>query len=109
MAGDATFEAFAADADRLERLLGNAEWFFEVDMPEVVRYLPNARALATTRVPVIALAGAASRGQPLYETARWVAQQLGSEVVELPGGHAGYMERPAEAAAILRPILERWS
>lgn len=102
-AGDAAYESIPPDV--LERVLGNAETFFQLEMPSFVKYVPDAETIAISQVPIVPLAGAENRGTFLYETTRWLAGCAGTEVVELPGGHAGFINYPAEAAAVLRPIL----
>lgn len=102
-AGDAAYESIPPDV--LERVLDNAETFLQLEMPSFVKYLPDAETIATSRVPIVALASAEDRGSFLYETTRWLADRIGTEVVELPGGHAGFINHPAEAATLIRPIL----
>jgi pimeloyl-ACP methyl ester carboxylesterase len=92
-----------------ERLLANAEVFFEMVLQPFTSYVSDAEALASAHVLVIPLAGVESRGMFFYDTTRWLAERVGAELVEIPGQHGGYMDHPKEVADILRPILRKLS
>ncbi|WP_225825218.1 alpha/beta fold hydrolase [Streptomyces naphthomycinicus] len=49
--------------------------------------------------------GAASRGQLLDRTARFLAERLGSACAEFPGGHLGTLDHPEEFADVLAGTL----
>ena len=112
-AGDAAFEHL--DPELRERMLGNAEIFFTAELEPFVTYVPDPAALAQASVPLVALAGAEHRDADLfhngylYQAARWVAMHVGRDVVELPGAHAPYFDRPQELADALRPMLRQVS
>lgn len=112
-AGDTVFEHL--DPTLRERMLGNAEVLFSIELVPFVTYMPDAAALARVRVPVFALAGvdhraaALDQGGYLYAAAQWVAEQVGTGLLELPGAHAPYLDRPQELAAALRPVLSQVS
>lgn len=112
-AGDAAFERL--DPVLRERMLSNAEVLFSAELEQFVSYVPDAHALAHAPVPVIALAGSDHRGADLsaggylYKSARWLANQTGTDLKELPGAHAPYFDRPHEMAAALRPLLKQVS
>jgi hypothetical protein len=40
-----------------------------------------------------------------YESAQWLAARLATDLVELPGGHMGYLGDPPAFAQALRPVL----
>jgi pimeloyl-ACP methyl ester carboxylesterase len=105
--GDATYEAI--DPAVRERLLGNAEVFFTVEMQPFVAYALNVDALLAANVPVIPLTGVENRETWMYGTTRWLADRVGAAIVDLPGRHAGFADHPKAVAGILRPILERLS
>ena len=105
--GDANFENL--DPQLRERMLGNAEVFFYIELKAFVSYVPGPEALAEVKVPVQVMAGADNRGVYLYEAAEWVAEQLGTELKELPGGHAPYFDRPEEMVETIRPFLRQVS
>lgn len=113
-------EAGEANFERLEpalrkRMLGNTELFFSTELEVFVTYMPNAEALSQVRVPVFALAGAEHRGTNgapgdyHYEATRWVADRVGTKVMDLPGAHAPYLDHPQELANALRPLLRQVS
>jgi pimeloyl-ACP methyl ester carboxylesterase len=112
-AGDANFEHL--EPALRERMLGNADVFFSTELEPLVTYVPDAAALGQVRVPVFALAGVEHRGADSgpgdyhYEATRWVADRLGTNLMELPGAHAPYLDRPQELAVALRPLLKQVS
>jgi pimeloyl-ACP methyl ester carboxylesterase len=91
-----------------ERMLGNAETFFFVELEGFVSYVPDARALAGVKVPVQTTAGTDSR-DVYYEATEWVARQLGTELREISGGHTPYFDRPEDLAKEIRPFLRQVS
>lgn len=106
-AGNAAFENL--EPELRERMLGNAEVFFFSELEGFVSYVPDARALAEVEVPVQVVAGTDNRGVYYYEAAEWVARQLGTDLQEIPGGHAPYFDRPREMAEAIRPFLRQVS
>lgn len=109
-AGGANFEQL--EPTLRERMLGNAELFFSMELGQFVTYAPDASALSQARVPVAALAGVDHRGADggpgsyHYEAARWVAQRRGSNLIEILGAHTPYLDHPQELAATLRPLIK---
>lgn len=112
-AGDAVFEQL--DPDVRERMLGNADVLFTIELVPFVTYVPDATTLAQIDVPVHILAGAEhrdadlSQGGYLYQSARWLADHLGTGLREFPGAHAPYFDHPNEMAEALRPLLRGFS
>ena len=112
-AGDANFEQL--EPVLRERMLGNAELFFSAELTPFASYVPDAAVLAQVSVPVFALAGVEHRGADggagdyHYEATRWVAEHLRTNLIELPGAHAPYLDRPQELADALRPMLRQVS
>jgi pimeloyl-ACP methyl ester carboxylesterase len=112
VAGDATFEA-VDPADR-DRYLDNGEVFFGVEMPPFLAYAPTAEAIADAPVPIVAAGSHASRDPAsphhfLYQAASWLAHQVGTDLVEIPGDHMAYLTEPATVADGLRPLLRELS
>jgi pimeloyl-ACP methyl ester carboxylesterase len=105
--GDATFERL--DPALRERMLGNAEVVFGVELEAFGSWVPDTEALAAVRVPVQVVAGAESRDAYYYDAVPWVAEQLGTELREVPGAHAPYLAQPEETAEALRPLLREFS
>ena len=86
-------------------LPADVELFIRRDAPAIGDYhldLDRLRPLAGR----IVVTGS-ERGQAFYpyRCARQLARCLGTPLVELPGGHAGMIQRPAEFAARLRALL----
>jgi pimeloyl-ACP methyl ester carboxylesterase len=106
-AGDANFENF--DPELRERMLGNAEVFFSIELEAFVSYVPDDEALAAVKVPALVAAGIDNRGVYYHEAAGWVAKQFGADLAEFPGGHTPYLDRPGEMAEAIRPFLRRVS
>jgi pimeloyl-ACP methyl ester carboxylesterase len=102
-AGDENFENL--DPELRERMLGNAETFFFVEIEGFVSYVPDDRVLAGVKVPVLTAAGTGSRDVYYYEATEWVAKQLRTELQEIPGGHTPYFDRPDDLATAIRPFL----
>lgn len=106
VAGDEVFENL--DPQLRERMLGNGETFFGLEMGAFEPYQPDEAALTAVEVPVRVMVGTESA--PFFaETARWLAKRLGVESETLPGGHTPYFDRPQEMAETLRPLLRELS
>lgn len=112
-AGDASFERL--DPALRERMLGNADIFFSTELESFATYVPDAAALARVGVPVFMLAGVEHRGvgpgqgDYHYEATRWVADRMGTDLIEVPGAHAPYFDYPRALAEALRPLLREVS
>ncbi|WP_267898792.1 alpha/beta fold hydrolase [Saccharopolyspora rhizosphaerae] len=62
-------------------------------------------ALSAAESRLVPAAGIDSRGQLPHRTATALAHRLGLPLTELPGGHLGPVERPAQFATALRALL----
>jgi pimeloyl-ACP methyl ester carboxylesterase len=102
-AGDENFENL--EPELRERMLGNAETFLLVELEGFVSYVPYAGALAEVKVPVQVMAGIDNRGVYYHEAAEWVAEHLGTDLQEIPGGHTPYFNRPEDLVMAIRPFL----
>ena len=99
--------AGARDSKNSEYVLANATYWFEHELrqyPAVDLDLDALKAHADRIVPV---AGRESRGHPCYEVNVELGKKLGRDVIELPGGHVGYVAQPAEFAHELVQALAR--
>ena len=63
-------------------------------------------ALGAVGPRLVPVAGIDSRGQLPHRTATALAAKLGLSLNELPGGHLGPVERPAQFAGALKALLE---
>jgi len=94
------------EPDAMTRQLGNADLLMLREMPTFLfEYQPDLAALAASPVPWRLATGRDSVGRPYHRPAHVLAQRLGVPVVEFPGGHTLYVERPEEFVATLLPIL----
>jgi pimeloyl-ACP methyl ester carboxylesterase len=99
MAGDEVYESL--DPQLRERLLGNAEVLFGIELAAYLAYDPAPGQLAAIRVPRAVTAGAGNRdiaaaGHWRYQAAQWLAAHLQTTVIDLPRGAHG-LPRPARA------------
>jgi pimeloyl-ACP methyl ester carboxylesterase len=93
---------------RFERLEGNWAFFTETEMRSFIDYLPDLEGLAKSDAQLVLAGGADSRDihrHYAYEAAKTVAERLGVEFVEFPGGHISYVEVPQDFATALRELL----
>jgi pimeloyl-ACP methyl ester carboxylesterase len=105
-AGDKAFESL--EPQLRERLLGNGETLFGIEMGVMEPYEPEQATLAAVEVPVRAMVGTESA--PFFaEVAQWLADSFNVKLERLPGGHASYFDRPEEVARTLRPLLRELS
>lgn len=107
--GDDVYETF--DAALVDRVLGNGEVFFTVEMPAQGDHLPDEDALRNVTVRSVVTAGAlnADPTSPMHwadETSRWLADRLGTRFQELPGGHVPSLTHPDAFLAFLRNELD---
>jgi len=106
--GDEVYESL--EPELRERLLGNADVLLGIEMGPYLAYEPTPAELAGLRTARAVTAGADNRptdapGHWRYESAQWLADQLNTELVELPGAHMGYLSEPPAFAEALRPVL----
>lgn len=93
-----------------DRLLANADVLMRVEMAPFVAYEPAPDEWAGLRPGRAVAAGADGRrpdapGHWRRESARALAERLATDLVELPGGHMGYLDDPQAFAEGLRPVL----
>src|SRR4051794_10696646 len=73
-------------------------------------YLPDLDLIGRTGVPVVPAAGRESlhRERWYAATSRVLSDRLGCALVEFPGHHSSYLDRPDEWAPVLRGVLRGW-
>jgi pimeloyl-ACP methyl ester carboxylesterase len=104
--GDAVYNRL--DPELRERMLGNAETFFEMEFGRLEEFFPDATALAAVKVPAWVLVSRDS--DPLFrEACTWLTEHSGWRLREIPGAHAPYLDRPDETAEALRPLLRAFA
>jgi pimeloyl-ACP methyl ester carboxylesterase len=105
----AAFLRFAFGADVVagwtpefrDRMLGNAEMTFAVELPAFQSYRPDPDALARVRTPVRIGVGERQEAPIFREVADWLAHHLGAEVIETPGAHGPQFTHPSELASLI--------
>jgi pimeloyl-ACP methyl ester carboxylesterase len=108
VAGDQVFDTLGPALR--ERLLANADVLMQVEIAPFVAYEPAPDEWAGLRAGRAVAAGVESRrpdapGHWRYESAQALAARLATDLVELPGGHMGYLDDPQAFAEGLRPVL----
>jgi pimeloyl-ACP methyl ester carboxylesterase len=108
VAGDEAFESF--DPELRDRMLGNGEVLFGLELEGAMAYLPTPDQLSEVRVPCVVAAGAdnadpAAAHHWFYDASRWLAEGLGAPLVETPGAHVPQATHPRALAKTLRPII----
>jgi hypothetical protein len=99
--------ARARDRQNGERILANATYWFEHELRQYPAVDLDLGALKAHADRIVPAAGRESRGYPAYEATAELSKQLGRDLIELPGGHVGYVAQPAEFARELVQGLAR--
>ena len=100
LTGGAAAQASAQRAANLRFLLA-------YDFLAVRRYRLDMAALKAAAYQIVPAAGRTSQGAWPHHAAAELAERLGTELVEFPGGHTGYVLRPKAFAQRLREVLGR--
>ncbi|GAA2800823.1 alpha/beta hydrolase [Saccharopolyspora taberi] len=104
--GSAATELPPEIREMLPRMNANLPVFLEHMLCPFSRTAPDIAALRRGADRLVLAAGRDSRAQlPLHGPAARLAELLGAEVVEFPGGHLGCTERPREFARQLLAVL----
>jgi pimeloyl-ACP methyl ester carboxylesterase len=56
-------------------------------------------------VPLTVAVGAENRDTWYGAAAAWLAEGTGADLIELPGGHGGFVSHPQEFIALVRRIV----
>src|SRR5262249_44492623 len=99
--------ARATDSQNGERIRANAPYWFEHELRQYPAVEPDLEGLQAQADRIAPATGRESRGYPCYEVSVELGKRLGREVIELPGGHVGYVAHPAEFARELVQALAR--
>ncbi|MEV4113460.1 hypothetical protein [Nonomuraea sp. NPDC049695] len=87
---------------RAPRNDANAAYWFEHELRQYPPAALDLAALAPHADRVIPAAGRRSQGRPCYEATMELGRRLVRDVVELPGGHIGFItDAPAFAAELM--------
>jgi pimeloyl-ACP methyl ester carboxylesterase len=104
-AGRVVFKHGPGPMRDVSRWLGNGEYLMARELDPFLAFEPDFAALKESGVPIVIGVSDVSRAYYPARGGEAVAARLGVEVVEFPGPHAGYTEKPAEFAVTLRETL----
>lgn len=91
----------ASHAPRNEYSLPNFTYWIEHELRQYTSIDIETDMLKKKANLIIPLAGDESRGYPAYEAIAELAMRLGKDLIELPGGHNGYLTNPSGFSQIL--------
>ncbi|MFE0178832.1 alpha/beta fold hydrolase [Streptomyces sp. NPDC059002] len=92
-------------ADMMARLMANNPLFMEYELVPFTSYVPDLAALREAAPRLVLAAGLGSRGRLPYRPAALMAERLGLELREFPGGHSGYTDEPEAFGELLLRTL----
>jgi pimeloyl-ACP methyl ester carboxylesterase len=96
-----------AHAPKNEYTIVNATYWFEHELRQYPAVDLDLDALKAYADRIVLMAGRESRGYPTYEVNVELSKQLGRDLIELPGGHIGFLTQPAEFAREFLHALAR--
>jgi pimeloyl-ACP methyl ester carboxylesterase len=93
--------------DRRHHAVENIAFLMEHEFAMYDRYWLDFAALenASAKTRIVLAAGSVQRGHYPYRSAVAVADRLGMQVVEFPGGHGGYMTHPIAFAQRMMEVF----
>ena len=103
--GEENFEHL--DPGLRERMLGNADVFFSIELPAGISFTPDAGEFDACEVPTMAATGIDNSEPVFRESTAWVATRLGTSLQEIPGAHTPYLDHPGELAQVIRDFAQR--
>jgi pimeloyl-ACP methyl ester carboxylesterase len=105
-AGDEAYELWLASTEPAlrERIFGNAATFFSIELPVFATFVPDRDRLRTSGVPLTVVVGEDNRDGWFGAAARWLVEGTGAGLVELHGGHGGFVTHQAEFVALVRGV-----
>jgi pimeloyl-ACP methyl ester carboxylesterase len=89
-----------------EYTLSNARYWMEHELRQYPRVELDLDTLAAHAERIVLAGGRDSQDQLPYQPNRVLAQKLGRDIVNLPGGHIGFVSYPAEFAKELMNALK---
>ncbi|MET8180850.1 alpha/beta hydrolase [Streptomyces sp. NPDC005336] len=104
---EAAVELPPRPAEVLDRMMANFPYFLEHILCPFTSYAPDVAALRAASERLVPAGGRDSHGLLLYRPAAALAELLGTEVMDFPGGHSGLSEHPEEFTEVLRETLSR--
>ncbi len=104
--GDSQLMARRMQLHTNEQNSANARYWMEHELRQYPRYEPNLEALAAHKQQLVLAGGRESQDQMTCQPNKALAHKLGLEMVNLPGGHLGFMAYPAGFATELMHALD---
>jgi acetyltransferase/esterase len=96
-----------AAAPKNEHTLANATYWFEHELRQYPSVNLDPDALKAYADRIVPMAGRESRGYPCYDANVELGKKLGRDLIELSGGHIGFLTQPAEFAPEFVHALSR--
>jgi pimeloyl-ACP methyl ester carboxylesterase len=100
---DQWFESL--DPSGRDRILDNGAVFFPIELPAFAAFVPDRNRMQASGVPLTVVAGEQNRDTWMGVAAARLAEGTGAELVELPGGHGGFVSHPKEFIELVRRIV----
>jgi acetyltransferase/esterase len=94
-------------AEMADRARRNRDFWLEHELRQYPRFVPYAAVLKALLRKLVLAGGRDSRMSFPYRPNTVLAGQLGTAVVDFPGGHIGYATHPANFAVQLAEVLVR--
>lgn len=91
--------------EMLARIRVNQAFWFEHEVPTYPSYVPDYQALKSVSDRLVLAGGIQSRGHWPYRPNTAIAERVGLDIVDFPGGHVGHVTHPCEFADQLRAVL----
>jgi len=88
-----------------ESLLANARYWMEHELRQYPRTELDLATLSAYAEQIVLAGGRDSHEQMTYQPNTVLAQQLGCDIIDFPGGHLGFLSFPAEFARELVNVL----
>jgi pimeloyl-ACP methyl ester carboxylesterase len=93
--------------EMLDRIRVNQVFWFEHELRSYPAYALDVDALKAASDRLVLAGGTASRNDVNYRPNLVLADRLGLEVVDFPGGHLGYVTHPHAFAGTLEDVLRQ--
>jgi hypothetical protein len=83
----------------------NTRYWLEHELRQYPRVVLDLDALAAHARQLVLVGGCDSHERMTYQPGRLLAQQLGLPLLDVPGGHLGFLAAPAKFAQKLMNVL----
>jgi pimeloyl-ACP methyl ester carboxylesterase len=100
---DQWFESL--DPTDRDRILDNGAVFFAIELPAFAAFVPDPQGMRASGVALTVVAGEQNRDTWMGAAAAWLAAGTGASLVELPGGHGGFVSHLQEFIELVRRIV----